>query len=100
MTAHSANHSSNNLDFLSVNFYTVKEFPGFAYNVVYGVFINLTITPSNISCPSSFQQFSVAVAAFQYTHLMDGYFVQFHKPLALRNAILKWSNSTTLKSGL
>lgn len=40
-TAHSVYRYSNNLDFLSVNFNIVKEFPGFAYNVVYGVFINV-----------------------------------------------------------
>lgn len=40
-TAHSVYRYSNKLDFLSVNFNIVKEFPGFVYNVVYGVFINV-----------------------------------------------------------
>ena len=31
-----------------------------------------------------FEQFSVVIiAAFQYTHLMDGYLVEFYKPFAL-----------------
>lgn len=40
-TAHSVYRYSNNLDFLSVNFNIVKEFPGFICNVVYRVFINV-----------------------------------------------------------
>ena len=40
-TAHFVYRYSNNLDFLSVNFNIVKEFPGFICNVVYGVFINV-----------------------------------------------------------
>ena len=34
-----------------------------------------------------FQQFSIIVAAFQYAHLMNGYLVQLHKPLALSHAL-------------
>lgn len=40
------------------------------------------------SATSSFQQFSIVVAAFQYAHLMNGYLAQLDKPLALSHALL------------